>query len=74
MPAQRFDETEGAVIFEEVDVGQNDDGDGKRKGGVGIGLRDDFQVMDAELGSNAGEEIHRHHVHDVPEQHPAEDG
>ena len=62
------------MIFEEVDVGQNDDGDGKRKGGVGIGRWDDFQVMDAELGSNAGEEIHRHHVHDVPEQHPAEDG
>jgi len=63
----------GALDLEAVENDEQQHRERKTEGGVQVGRRHDAQVVHAQQLAELRQHIHRHQVHQVPEEHPAED-
>ena len=67
--------TTDALALDAVDQNQDEHRNRQGKGGAHVGRGHNAHVIKAEdLVSNDGEQIYRNQVHDVPQEHPDEDG
>src|SRR5579863_2446411 len=71
---QLADETEDPLHLHAVEDDEYEDGERQREGGIDVGARHYLQVRESHTVCRPWQQVDRHQVHEVEQEHPAEDG